>query len=525
MLKLPIGIQSFEKLRTSDCAYVDKTKLVYDLSQNGRYVFLSRPRRFGKSLLLSTLKAYFQGKKELFEGLAIAGLEQSWETYPVLYIDLNVGLYTSTEGLGEALNSNLSILEKTYGVAKETNDNAQRFRDLIWYLATKTGKEVVILVDEYDKPLLQAIDNEPLQQEYRNILKAFYSNLKTCDEYIRFAMLTGVSKFSKISLFSDLNNLTDISLDERYADICGLTAEEIEHHFSEHLEAFAQKEGTDKATVMEEMQKMYDGYHFSKSASKDMYNPFSVLNALDKCDFDNYWFSTGTPTFLIKLLQNGDYDLRDFSEGKLWASDLAAKESLKQEPIAMFYQTGYLTIKGYDKELGMFHLGFPNREVEQSFLKFLLPRFTGNNDNRSSVFIGRFVLDLRNGDIESFLTRMKSFFANTPYELIRDLENHYQNVMFTICRLLGYYTQAEYHTSSGRIDMVVKAQQYTYVFEFKFNKTAKEALEQINKKDYPLPFSADGQKLIKIGLNFSKETNNIDDFVWETENEEKPNDL
>lgn len=517
MLKLPIGIQSFESLRTDGFAYVDKTKLVYDLTHNGKYIFLSRPRRFGKSLLLSTLKAYFQGKKELFKGLVISELEQFWESYPVLYFDLNVGLYTSTEGLWEALNSNLSILEKTYGIAKETNDNAQRFRDLIWNIATKTGKKVVILVDEYDKPLLQAIDDEPLQQDYRNILKAFYSNLKTCDEYIRFAMLTGVSKFSKISLFSDLNNLTDISLDERCADICGLTAEEIEHHFSEHLEAFAQKEGNDKATVMEDMRKMYDGYHFTKSASKDMYNPFSVLNALDRCDFENYWFSTGTPTFLIKLLQNGDYDLQDFSEGKLWASDLAAKESLKQEPVAMFYQTGYLTIKGYDKELGLFRLGFPNREVEQSFLNFLLPRYTGNTDNRSSVFIGQFVRDLRNGDIESFLARMRSFFASTPYELIRDLENHYQNVMFTICRLLGYYTQAEYHTSSGRIDMVVKAQQYTYVFEFKFNKTAKEAFEQINAKDYPLPFSADGLKLFKIGINFSKETNNIDDFQWEIE--------
>ena len=201
-----------------------------------------------------------------------------------------------------------------------------------------------------------------------------YGNIKTCDEFIRFVMLTGVSKFSKISLFSDLNNLTDISLDERYAEICGITAEEIECHFSEHLEAFAQKESTDKAVIMEEMRKMYDGYHFSKSASKDMYNPFSVLNALNRCDFENYWFSTGTPTFLIKLLQDGDYDLWDFSKGELWASDLAAKESLKQEPIALFYQTGYLTIKGYDRELELFRLGFPNREVEQSFLKFLLPR-------------------------------------------------------------------------------------------------------------------------------------------------------
>lgn len=514
MQKLPIGIQSFASLRRDGFAYVDKTKLVYDLVHNGKYIFLSRPRRFGKSLLLSTLKAYFEGKKELFEGLAIAEMEQAWEPCPVLYLDLNVGLYNSEEGLLEALNSNLIDWEEKYGIKLVTTDPAQRFRYIIRTLAQSMGKEVIILVDEYDKPLLQAIDDEPLQQDFRNILKAFYSNLKTCDEYIRFAMLTGVSKFSKISLFSDLNNLTDISLDERYADICGLTADEIEKTFDDCLENFAQKEGSDKVAVMEQMRKMYDGYHFSRSMSKDMYNPFSVLNALDKCDFENYWFSTGTPTFLIKLLQNGDYDLQDFSKGELWASDLAAKESLKQEPIAMFYQTGYLTIKGYDKELELFRLGFPNREVEQSFLKFLLPRYTGNTDNRSSVFIGYFVRDLRSGDIESFLNRMKSFFADTPYELIRDLENHYQNVMFTICRLMGYYTQAEYHTSSGRIDMVVKTQQYTYVFEFKFNKTAKEALEQIDRKDYPLPFSADGRKLFKIGINFSKETNNIDDFVW-----------
>ncbi len=515
MLKLPIGLQSFASLRTDGFAYVDKTKLVYDLTHNGKYIFLSRPRRFGKSLLISTLKAYFQGKKELFEGLAISELEQTWESYPVLHLDLNVGIYNSVQGLQEALKSNLNIMEKTHGVAKESDDNAQRFKELIWNVAAKTGKQVVILVDEYDKPLIEAIDNEPLQQEYRSILKAFYGNIKTCDEFIRFVMLTGVSKFSKISLFSDLNNLTDISLDERYADICGLTAEEIERHFSEHLEAFAQKEGTDKAAIMEEMRKMYDGYHFSKSASKDMYNPFSVLNALNRCDFENYWFSTGTPTFLVKLLQNGNYDLRDFSYGNILANELSAKESLTKEPIAMFYQTGYLTIKGYDKEFGSYSLGFPNREVEQSFLNFLLPRYTGNTDNRSSAFIEYFVRDLRKGDIESFLNRMKTFFADTPYELVRDLENHYQTVMFTICRLMGYYTIAEYHTSNGRIDMVVKTQQYAYVFEFKFNKTAAEALAQINTKDYPLPFQFEGRKVFKVGVNFSKETRNIDDCIWE----------
>lgn len=514
MQKLPIGIQSFAKLRNDGFAYVDKTRLVYDLAQNGKYIFLSRPRRFGKSLLLSTLKAYFEGKKELFEGLAITELEQTWEAYPVLHLDLNVGIYNSVQGLQEALKSNLNIMEKTHGVAKESDDNAQRFKELIWNVAAKTGKQVVILVDEYDKPLIETIDNEPLQQEYRTILKAFYGNIKTCDEFIRFVMLTGVSKFSKISLFSDLNNLTDISLSERYADICGLTAEEIERTFGDYLEDFAQKEGTDKAVIMEQMRKMYDGYHFSGDITKDMYNPFSVLNSLSEQQYRNYWFSTGTPTFLVKLLQNGDYDLRDFSSGNILANDLSAKESLSKEPIAMFYQTGYLTIKGYDKEFGSYSLGFPNREVEQSFLNFLLPRYTGNTDNRSSAFIEYFVRDLRKGDIESFLNRMKTFFADTPYELVRDLENHYQTVMFTVCRLMGYYTKAEYHTSSGRIDMVVKTQQYAYIFEFKFNKTAEEALAQIDAKDYPLPFNAEGRKLFKIGVNFSKETRNIDDYIW-----------
>lgn len=514
MLKLPIGIQSFASLRSDGFAYVDKTKLVYDLTHNGKYIFLSRPRRFGKSLFLSTLKAYFEGKKELFEGLAIAELEQTWDAYPVLYLDLNVGMYNSREGILEALNSNLVDWEEKYGIKLNSTDAAQRFKYIISRLAQRTGQKVVILVDEYDKPLLQTIDNEPLQQEYRNILKSFYSNLKTCDEFIRFVMLTGVSKFSKISLFSDLNNLTDISLDERYADICGLTTDEIVSTFSEHLESFAQKEGVNKSSIMEQLRQMYDGYHFSEELAKEMYNPFSVLNALAEKKFRNYWFSTGTPTFLVKLLQNSDFNLQDFSSGNILANDLSAKESLAKEPIAMFYQTGYLTIKGYDKEFGSYSLGFPNREVEQSFLNFLLPRYTGNTDNRSSAFIEYFVRDLRKGDIESFLNRMKTFFADTPYELVRDLENHYQTVMFTVCRLMGYYTKAEYHTSRGRIDMVVKTQQYAYVFEFKFNKTAEEALAQIDAKDYPLPFNAEGQKLFKIGVNFSKETRNIDGFVW-----------
>ena len=511
--KLPIGIQSFEKLRTEGYAYVDKTALVYQVAKEGMYTFLSRPRRFGKSLLLSTLRAYFEGKKNLFEGLAIMELEKEWKQYPVLYLDLNTGKYDTKESLDERLGHNLSLWEKTYQIDGEVSQSvATRFENVIRAAHEQSGEKVAILVDEYDKPLLQAIDNEPLQNDFRNTLKSFYGNLKSCDEYIRFAMLTGVTKFSHISIFSDLNNLLDISLDDRYAGICGLTAEEIAQTFGDHLEAFAQKEGVDKAAVMEQMKRMYDGYHFSKSASQDMYNPFSVLNALSKCDFDNFWFTSGTPSFLIKLLQNGDYRLQDFTRGDIVASDLAGKESLLNEPIALFYQTGYITIKGYNREFGSYRLGFPNMEVERSFLNFLLPRYVGTTDNQSAYYIETFVNSLRKGDIETFMERMKSFFADTPYELVKDLENHYQNVMFTICRLMGYHTEAEYRTSRGRIDMVVKANEYTYVFEFKFGKTAQDAMEQIDSKEYALPFVFDGMQVIKVGVNFSKETRNIDDW-------------
>ncbi len=513
MQKLPIGLQNFENLRIEKYAYVDKTELVFDLVDYGKFFFLSRPRRFGKSLLISTLKAYFEGKKELFEDLAITNLEKTWDSFPVLYLDLNVGMYTSKEGLLETLNFNLNEWEEKYGITSNLTDVAQRFKNIIQKVAQQEKRNVVILVDEYDKPLLQAIDDEPLQQDYRNILKSFFSNLKTCDGFIRFAMLTGVSKFSQICLFSDLNNLIDISLNKKFANICGITADEIYQTFSVHLDSFVKQENVDEETLMKKMRQMYGGYHFSEDISLDIYNPFSVLNALSEKRFRNYWFSTGTPSFLIKLLQKGDYDLQQFSEGNIKANDLSAKESLIEEPIALFYQTGYLTIKEYNKNRENYNLGFPNRDVERGFLSFLLPRYTGKTDVGSTTFLDSILKDLHEGDIKDFLERMKSFFANTPYELIRDLENHYQNVMFTICRLTSYHTEAEYHTSYGRIDMVVKTEKFIYVFEFKFNKTAEEALKQIDTKEYLLPFRSDGRKLCKIGANFSGETNNIDHFI------------
>ncbi|MBQ6753980.1 MAG: ATP-binding protein [Bacteroidales bacterium] len=513
MQNLPIGMQSFESIRQNNFLYVDKTKHIYNLANSNRYYFLSRPRRFGKSLFLSTLEAYFLGKKELFKGLYIETVEKQWTEYPVLYLDMNSGIYDSEERLLNSLNYHLSEWEKEYSIQTKFVNPEDRFSNIIKTAVKQTGKQVVILVDEYDKPLLQTIDNEELHDKFKGILKGVYSVLKGCDKYIRFGMLTGVTKFSKISLFSDLNNLMDISLDENYTDICGITEEEIKTNFKEHLQAFAEKESTTKEDILSQLKAMYDGYHFSENISIDIYNPFSLLNSLTERKFRNYWFQTGTPTFLIKLLKENDYDLKDFSEGNITARDLTSKESMLSAPVALFYQSGYITIKDYDKELQEYTLGYPNKEVEQSFLEFLLPRYVHTIDDKSASYLSKFIKDLRAGRVEDFLEKMKVFFAGIPYDIIKDTENYYQTILFLICRLVGFYSQAEYRTSRGRMDMLIKTKDYIYVFEFKFDKSAKEALEQIDSKDYPLAFQQDERKLYKIGVNFSSQTKNIDEYI------------
>ena len=506
-------MQSFESIRQNNFLYVDKTKHIYSLANSNRYYFLSRPRRFGKSLLLSTLKAYFLGKKELFKGLYIETVEKQWTEYPVIYLDLNSGIYTTEEELYRVLNYPMQRLEQKYSIDVKEPSLSVRLKNIVLTAFEQTGKQVVILVDEYDKPLISTLDNEELHNKYKTILKGVYSILKECDKYIRFGFLTGVTKFSKISLFSDLNNLMDISLDENYTDICGITEEEIKTNFKEHLQAFAEKENTTKEDILSQLKAMYDGYHFSKNTDVDIYNPFSLINSLTRREFENYWFQTGTPTFLIKLLKENDYDLKDFSEGNIDAVDLTSKESMLNAPIALFYQSGYLTIKDYDRDFSSYVLGYPNREVEQSFLDFLLPKYINTEENMSTSFLIAFARDLRAGRIEDFLTKLKVFFAKTPYDLIKDTENHYQTVVFIICRLLGYYSEAEYKIVNGRIDMVIKTKDYIYVFEFKFDKSAKEALQQIDSKDYPLAFQQDERKLYKIGVNFSSQTKNIDEYI------------
>ena len=507
----PIGIQNFESLRNDGFFYVDKTALMYRLVSTGRYYFLSRPRRFGKSLLISTLEAYFQRKRELFDGLAVADLEKEWKRYPVLHLDLNIGKYDSPDSLEGMLNRSLAEWEGIYGNDPAETSLALRFAGVVKRAAIATGERVVILVDEYDKPLLQAIGNEDLQQSFRSTLKPFYGVLKSMDGYIRFALLTGVTKFGKVSVFSDLNNLMDISMDERYTDICGVSEEEFLRDFDEDIRALAEANGQTYEQACAQLKENYDGYHFCPD-SPGIYNPFSLLNTFAKGRYGSYWFETGTPTYLVELLKKSDYDLEQMSREE---TDTETLDSIftGDNPIPVIYQSGYLTIKKYNRRFDLYTLGFPNREVEEGFLRFLMPYYAKSNRGKSGFEIKRFVDDVEKGDIDGFMERLQSFLSDCPYELARDAELHYQNVLFIVFRLAGLYTQVEYHTSRGRIDIVVQTADYVYVMEFKLDGTAEQALQQIEEKQYALPFAADSRKVFRIGVNFSSETRNIDRWI------------
>ena len=513
--KLPIGIQTFEKIRRGGYLYVDKTEQVWRLASSSVPNFLSRPRRFGKSLLLSTFEAYFEGKKELFEGLAIEKLEEKWEKYPVLHLDLNARKYEQPEDLTAMLNQYLERWETIYGTEKRDREPEERFEYVIQRAYERTGKGVVVLVDEYDKPLLQAIHNEELLESYRVMLKAFYGVLKSNDRYLRFVFLTGVTKFSQVSVFSDLNQLNDISMAKAYATICGLTKQELQDNFAPELEALAEENDQTFDEVMETMTQQYDGYHFHQKG-EGMYNPFSVLNAFDKQEFGNYWFQTGTPTFLVKSLQKADYDLRTLMDGvEASASTFTEYRAEENNPIPLIYQSGYLTIKDFDNRFKIYTLGFPNDEVRYGFLNFLVPFYTSITDDKKNFYIGRFIQELEKGDIDSFMHRFEAFFADFPYELNDKTERHYQVIVYLIFKLMGQFTQAEVHSAKGRADAVVQTPKYVYIFEFKLNGTAEEALRQINDKGYAEPFKGDSRQIMKIGVEFSAETRNVKRWLVE----------
>jgi len=513
-MKLPIGIQDFEKIRTGGYLYIDKTEQVYNLVSEGSYYFLSRPRRFGKSLLISTIKALFLGKRELFKGLAIDRKEDwDWAVHPVLHLDLNTEKYDSKEKLENLLNDFLVKEEAKYGRQESETSPGLRFQGIIQRAYEKTGQRVVILVDEYDKPMLQAIGNRELQDEYRATLKGFYGALKSMDGCIKFAIMTGVTKFGKVSVFSDLNNLEDISLDYRYYDICGITGQELLTYFGEQIDALAQRSKLTREECIGKLRRMYDGYHFCEDAP-GLYNPFSILSTFKKQNFGSYWFETGTPTYLVELLKRHHYNLEEMSKSEVTADVLNSIDAESHDPIPVIYQSGYLTIKGYKEEFGKYILGFPNEEVEEGFVKYLVPFYLDNREQRSVFDIEKFTSDVREGNIEQFLGRLKSLFASAPYDSVKgDRENHFQNMMWVVFKMMGFYSHTEYHTSNGRIDLLLETPQYRYIMEFKLDGTVEEALRQIKAKDYPMPFQQDDKQTYLIGVNFSKETRTIDKWI------------
>lgn len=509
-MKYPIGIQDFAKIRKDGYVYIDKTKLVYDIASLGSYYFLGRPRRFGKSLLISTFEAYFSGKKELFAGLDIEKLEKDWETYPILHLDLNTRKYDTKEAMLAELNKNLEAWETVYGDKFKDRAPEERLSHIIEFAYKQTGKRVVLLVDEYDKPLLQTIGNAALQDEYRNILKAFYSVVKTYDKYIKFGFFTGVTKFGKVSVFSDLNNLQDISMDKRYIDVCGITEEEIHRYFEEPLQELAKANGMTYDEAAAKLKEQYDGYHF-EYGTEGIYNPFSLLNTFAKQSFKDYWFETGTPTFLVQLLQERKYVLPDLTHEIISDDVLNSIDSASRNPIPLIYQSGYLTIKGYDSRFKRYRLGFPNNEVETGFLNFLLPYYTPNGD-RTEFDISHFVIDVESGNAEQFMRRLQAMLADTDYKIVGDAELYFQNALYLIFKIMGFYVEVERATSDRRMDVLIKTSDYIYIIECKLDKSADDALRQIEENNYAAPFLMDNRKVYKIGVSFSSKTRGVEEW-------------
>ncbi|MDD6929200.1 MAG: AAA family ATPase [Treponema sp.] len=515
---LPIGIQTFEELRTKNYIYVDKTAFVDSLVRSGKPYFLSRPRRFGKSLFLSTLRSYFEGRKDLFEGLAISKTETEWKEYPVFYFDFNIGDFTTEENFRASLGLKLDSYEKIYGVRNSNAKSpADRFSDLLKSAHEKTGLQAVVLVDEYDKPLLNAIDDQNLVDSFRKILKTFYGVLKGEDAHIQFVFITGVTRFDKVSIFSDLNNLNDISLSEKYSSICGISQEELEVNFAPEIEAMAKKNGYSKEECLAELKKNYDGYHFSKKIQNDIYNPFSLLKAFSDLSFGSYWFSTGTPTFLTKMMLDMSFDYKTLEEGiDVDSRSLEEYRLNSTEPVPLLYQTGYLTIKNYEKDFDSYTIGVPNEEVKFGMYKRLLPLYLGYPTDDKKIEIVSFLKELRAGKVNEFMERINNIFAAAPKQTNqKQYELNCQAFVWLIFKLMGEFVLCEVQNGKGRSDAVVWQKDAIYIFEFKMDGSAKEALEQIKSQNYPIAYKNDGRKIVKVGVNYSSEQKQLTEWVIE----------
>jgi len=499
---------------------VDKTMYIDQLTRYDCPYFLGRPRRFGKSLFLSTLKAYFLGKKELFEGLAISELEKEWIEYPVIYIDLNRGSNDCLQSVKNVLSAIMDGYESKWGIVEKYDDLPVRFATLIQTAYEKCGQKAVVLVDEYDKALVNTMDKPQLHDDVRDFLKGFYGILKSMDYCLHFVFLTGVTKFSRVSVFSDLNHLTDISLDKKYAGICGISATELVENFEPEIHALAEELGKTYDETLFELKKRYDGYHFAKN-SEGMYNPYSLLRTLAAGELKNYWFETGTPTFLVRMLKDIDFDLKSLEKDVKIPADAIDKYRVGSgNPVPLLYQSGYLTIKGYDARFNKYILGFPNEEVKYGFLYELLPVYMPKTDILTEFFAGDFIEDLQERNVEGFMIRLKAFFAGIPYKLNNKTEKHYQTIFYVMLKLMGQFIEVEQDSAIGRVDAIIVTADTVYAFEFKLTEkaTAEDAIKQIDKKGYLTPYIASGKKLMKVGAEFSKTERGLKRWVIEEKN-------
>lgn len=513
-IKYPIGIQNFSGIRKGGYIYVDKTALIFKLVNEGKYYFLARPRRFGKSLLLTTLQAYFEGRKDLFEGLHISKLQKEWQPSPVLLLSMSRYDRSSSNRLEAILDFYFQEWEKKYGIDTPSSNYSARLANVILAAYEKTGQRVAILIDEYDAPLVAHLGDNDNHNRIRDFLKSIYANLKDMDQYIRFAILTGVSRFSRTNVFSGLNNLNDITLDERYNEICGITDMELESYFKTGITQLAVKLGKDYKGALAELKANYNGYHFSEN-SADIYNPFSLLNALSKSKLEMFWFRTGTPTFLIETIHNTDKFLPKYFSNEVDEKMLADIDTYQKSPVALMFQTGYLTIKGFDIEERLYRLGIPNREVKEGLSQGLLLAYMDSSDIENTMHsLTQMRRAFRQGQPEEAMERIKAFLAGIPYELAKGRDEiYFENNLYLLFNLIGIRTHAEYHTSRGRIDLLLEMPDYIYIIELKLDGTPQEALAQMEEKGYAEQFATDNRVIFKIGINFSRKTRNIDSWI------------
>ncbi len=513
--KCPVGIQTFSDIIEEGYLYIDKTEYVYNLAHSAaKYFFLSRPRRFGKSLLTSTFRSFFEGRRELFKGLAIDGLETEWTEYPVLHFDMSLGKHMDKDGLERYLGNRLVVYEKQYGITEPAVDNNDRLTALIMRANEQTGRKVVVLIDEYDAPLLDVMHEERDLPVLRNVMRNFYSPLKACDPYLRFVFLTGITKFSQLSIFSELNNIVNISMDEAYAAICGITEEEMLSQMDGHIDHLASEIGLTYDETVKKLKRKYDGYHFTWP-SPDIYNPFSLLNALLRNKIDNYWFGSGTPTYLIEMLRKYDVIPQEIGQREAYASTFDAPTERLQNITPLLYQSGYLTIKEKDEYTGLYILDIPNIEIRVGLMECLLPNYLATRSEQGLTLVGRMYRQMLRNDMDGALSLMQQFLLTVPYCDNTGYEGHYQQLFYVIFSLFGMYVDVEVRTPRGRVDIVMQAVGKLYVIELKLDRSATDAISQINLKDYPSRFSLSGLPVVKIGINFDSNTKTISDWKIE----------